>query len=321
MCDLSSAATRQLLLERAQLKHIIEFPKAAQSRETQIFANVTQGTCIYQFTKTLPNGEPIKISVGNDSRTIADLVFSPIAKDSIMALYPELRCFPHIRAGGVSVLEKIAANKTIKPLRYYAEKIVQGDLNLTTHSARFSNKPSPVRLLRGRHVGRFVVKYDDAIEYCEPGFMADKVVANRRETFLVSQEVTGTVDPRRLNFALTNEPQTEFLWGHTVNKTLLKNQTHSMAFLALLNSKFMDWFFRITSTNNHVQGYELESLPILKMSDADRQQLDKLVTQILNAKDTDPAADTKDSEAEIDRLVYGLYGLTREEIDVVEGRR
>lgn len=38
------------------------------------------------------------------------------------------------------------------------------------------------------------------------------------------------------------------------------------------------------------------------------------------AKRADPAADTTDLEREIDRLVYGLYGLMEEEIKIVEGK-
>lgn len=34
-----------------------------------------------------------------------------------------------------------------------------------------------------------------------------------------------------------------------------------------------------------------------------------------------PEADTTEQEAEIDRLVYGLYGLTEEEVAAVEGGR
>lgn len=45
-----------------------------------------------------------------------------------------------------------------------------------------------------------------------------------------------------------------------------------------------------------------------------------LVDRIQSAKKADPAADTSALEAEIDQLVYKLYGLTDEEIAVVEGR-
>ena len=46
----------------------------------------------------------------------------------------------------------------------------------------------------------------------------------------------------------------------------------------------------------------------------------KLVDQILAAKRADPAADTSALEAEIDRHVYALYGLTDVEIALVEGK-
>ena len=317
MCDLSSAATRQLLLERTRLHHIIEFPKAAPTREAQLFQSVTQGTCIYQFTKLPHDDKPINISVDNDAFTIADLRFAPITKDTIETLYPALRCFPRIRNGSISILDKIAKNKSIRPLEEYAASIVQGDLNLTTHSKRFSSKPTSVRLIRGRNIGRFAVKYDTSTEYCDHGFMSERVKANRECTFLISQEVTGTNDVRRLHFGLAQKPSTDFLCGHSVNKTQLSNPAHSKAFLGLLNSKFMDWFFRITSTNNHVQGYELQQLPIPRMSKADRRQLVVLVDSILAAKADDPQADTSELEEEIDWLVYDLYDLTDEEVTVI----
>ena len=40
---------------------------------------------------------------------------------------------------------------------------------------------------------------------------------------------------------------------------------------------------------------------------------------ILQQKQQDPTADTSALEAEIDRMVYNLYGLTEEEREIVEG--
>ena len=47
----------------------------------------------------------------------------------------------------------------------------------------------------------------------------------------------------------------------------------------------------------------------------------RLVDSILSAKNADPSADTSALEAQIDRLCYTLYGLTDEEIAVVEDGR
>ena len=38
----------------------------------------------------------------------------------------------------------------------------------------------------------------------------------------------------------------------------------------------------------------------------------------LHQKQQDPSADTSALEAEIDRMVYDLYGLTEEEVRIVE---
>jgi hypothetical protein len=43
------------------------------------------------------------------------------------------------------------------------------------------------------------------------------------------------------------------------------------------------------------------------------------VEQVLAAKQADPAANTQALESEIDTHVFRLYGLTPEEIKIVEG--
>ena len=63
---------------------------------------------------------------------------------------------------------------------------------------------------------------------------------------------------------------------------------------------------------------DLELLPI-KIAE-NQQPFIALVDRILEAKRENPAADTSALEAEIDRMVYDLYGLTPAEVDVVEGR-
>lgn len=47
----------------------------------------------------------------------------------------------------------------------------------------------------------------------------------------------------------------------------------------------------------------------------------KRVDKILAAKRADPAADVSAWEREIDERVYRLYGLTKEEIKLVEGEK
>ena len=99
---------------------------------------------------------------------------------------------------------------------------------------------------------------------------------------------------------------------------------YSPYLLALLNSKMVDWYFRLIGVERDGGYYEykpmfIERLPIPQVMATIQRPLVRLVDRILKAKAADPAADTSQDEAEIDRLVYTLYGLTDEEIAVVAG--
>lgn len=98
-------------------------------------------------------------------------------------------------------------------------------------------------------------------------------------------------------------------------------------YLALLNSKLL-WYF-LTATGYVLRGgyfvfktNYLMPFPIPpRLSEADQQPFISLVDQILERKSQNPAADVTALEREIDRKVYQLYGLTDDEIRIVEGVR
>lgn len=98
-------------------------------------------------------------------------------------------------------------------------------------------------------------------------------------------------------------------------------------FLALLNSKLL-WYF-LTSTGYVLRGgyfvfktNYLLPFPIPReLSVAEQQPFITLVDQILKIKQKVADADTSTLEREIDAMVYALYGLTPEEIEIVEGKR
>ena len=64
---------------------------------------------------------------------------------------------------------------------------------------------------------------------------------------------------------------------------------------------------------------DLRKFPVKRLPIEDQQQLISLVDQILSQKKSDSTADTILLEKEIDQLVYTLYGLTEEEITIIEG--
>ena len=71
----------------------------------------------------------------------------------------------------------------------------------------------------------------------------------------------------------------------------------------------------------HFDKYYIGKLPVKDISLKSQQPFITLVSQILSLKQSDPQADTSALEAEIDQMVYKLYGLTEDEIKIVEGQR
>ena len=91
---------------------------------------------------------------------------------------------------------------------------------------------------------------------------------------------------------------------------------------AVLNSNLITWFMKntaLTSGMGVTRWFRVfvEAIPIPKIPAAKQRPFIRLVDHILQTKASDPSADTTKPETEIDRLVYGLYGLTEEEIVAV----
>ncbi len=66
----------------------------------------------------------------------------------------------------------------------------------------------------------------------------------------------------------------------------------------------------------------MKRFPVPPVTEANQHlvtQIEACVDQILAAKETDPEAAVSKLENEIGQIVYLLYGLTREEIAIVEG--
>ncbi|MFO8234441.1 MAG: hypothetical protein R6U04_03410 [Bacteroidales bacterium] len=94
--------------------------------------------------------------------------------------------------------------------------------------------------------------------------------------------------------------------------------------MALINSKLINWYYTLQFTNEsnltvNLSKTYLSQIPINTKPDKTEDFIIDKVDQILQQKQQDPTTDTIALEAEIDRMVYDLYGLTEEEVRIVEG--
>ena len=85
--------------------------------------------------------------------------------------------------------------------------------------------------------------------------------------------------------------------------------------MGILNSKLINFYFKQTSTNTNVTGKELSRLPIQTCSNLEESVIENYVKRLL--------LETSDEikikyEVTIDNIVYHLYGLTYDEVLVID---
>lgn len=92
----------------------------------------------------------------------------------------------------------------------------------------------------------------------------------------------------------------------------------------ILNSTLIEFCFsRFYCTKLGTSGIRwlaqnIVNIPIPSATNIQIQSVSSLVEKVIETKRFNPSADTSSLESEIDRLVYQLYGLTEEEIQIVE---
>jgi hypothetical protein len=117
---------------------------------------------------------------------------------------------------------------------------------------------------------------------------------------------------KKLNFILDYQ-------GHYSINTVYNIGSDSKGLLGYLNSKVFLFYFQ--SVSNSIRGgylrffteYIKDSPIPIKL-----ELLEPLVNEIITTKKQNPSADTSLLENQIDQLVYQLYGLTEEEIKIIE---
>lgn len=144
------------------------------------------------------------------------------------------------------------------------------------------------------------------------------------------------------SFAFDPDGEHYFVSGYGISLDTFRE--HPLYVLGLLNSKPLDFFFKRVSTKLRGGFYRyftqfIERLPIRRINFEDPQDVARhdrmvaLVEEMLRLQKEhaqaealkenrrhDLARQIKQLDAQIDALVYELYGLTEEEIGVVEER-
>lgn len=108
--------------------------------------------------------------------------------------------------------------------------------------------------------------------------------------------------------------------GVYLNKTTFMIPASDYNLLGILNSNLVRFFLDATVSKVRGGYFSMSKSYVSQVPILATDRLAPLVSQILTLKKADPETDTSTLEAQIDQLVYQLYGLTEEEIEIVDYR-
>ena len=196
----------------------------------------------------------------------------------------------------------------------------KGDVNLGLKKNFFTNKKSKntLPLIRGVQISKYI--WSPGSEYCSLTALSKNHTDKER---IVFQEVANMGLKQRTKGTILKN----IIAGDSCNVLFSTNENFPNKYiLAILNSKAINYYFKYFNQTNHVPIGEVRKFPIPSATPIQQQQIITLVDKILAAKkdcrikheNDSELADTSTLEMQIDELVYDLYGLTGDEIKIIE---
>jgi len=263
--DLSSKKLRKHIILDNKLRAIEYFPESKK-----IFDNVSQSTVIFYMQK---EAETNLINI-----SIEDEIFN-ISLELIKKVFGENYEIPYIDKVGWSILDKISNQRKIKEISKIKNK--RGELDLTLFKKFITKENTGLRLVRGN-----MIKEDKIVDVNNE-FVNNEFLDKKSEDFLkndfqgkrlVCQQISNVDIKKRLKFAVSEKND---VLANSCNYLSVPEEDINKL-KSVLNSYLLNWRFKITSSNNHINNYELSELPIIDLEKVNENIKDPVLSKNVN---------------------------------------
>ena len=196
-----------------------------------------------------------------------------------------------------------------------------------------NKKGSGIKVLTGKEIQRYFIKDIGDKKWClEQKYLSNKDLIRSNKNKVVVQDIVAHIKNPfpHIKISATIDSDERFCLN-TVMCFAEKSEMKNEFLLGLLNSNFISFYYyyfiynQAIRTMHFMPGYA-DLLPIHNNWKSYEDHIIERVNQILEITHTEDylqnptkQAQVKKYEGQIDQLVYQLYGLTDEEIKIVEG--
>jgi len=319
LSDRSASKIRREILLKYRIIGIFDFLERAR-----IFKGVNQAVCIILLDKSCREKVVPLASNLEDLSELGHAKPTLIPLDRIREAFPRDFAIPKITERGWAILQKIHRNPQLSEISWIRN--LRGEVDLTMYKDSLSRVDTGSVLVRGNHITRYFLKWtpDKKEGFITKDHFLKKLgksekVRHINEVRIVGQQVSNMMQKWRLKFCLV--PPRVFL-GNSCNYLVVSEQREDIEplrlyLLALLNSRLLNWRFKLTSTNNHINNYELGSLPIRVIDWTSPSEVKLFTIIVEGVKQVFKAGEVIDVLPRVEAAIFLLYHLTSEEARVV----
>lgn len=265
ICPSSIFADKTALPIRKELFVNFDLSSITYFREdANLFDGVTQSTVIFSAKKT--KASP-RIDINNNGHSFT------ISKKLISKCFPNTLEIPLVDEIGWGIIEKLNKFPKLKSLPFIRNK--RGELDLTLHKAFIVTHKTSYQLVRGNRLKNDGIYREHEefvnIEAFKNIKSTDYLLHDFETKRLVCNQISNVDSKIRLRF-LVSEP-TDIIANSCNYLSFIEDEVPVGFYLSQLNSPLLNWFFKTISSNNHVNNYELDALPILNHKQTDRESV------------------------------------------------
>lgn len=171
-------------------------------------------------------------------------------------------------------------------------------------------------ILDGRDIVKWRINWDIK-EYDKYLSYTNKLHRPREERLFLADKKL--LLPRRATQIVATIDYQKYYALNTAYICLKEENKYEMEFLlGIMNSRLVDYFYTMLFMGWQITIPALEVIPVPNCKKDKQNPIISLVNQILSDKKNDPQADSSVLERKIDILVYLLYDLTFDEMQIVE---
>lgn len=300
-------AARKVILEESKLQILVDFENKS------IFENATVDSIILILSKGGNNSSFSYVS------KIIDLENEEYeTKNVLLSSIMEKKDLSFVDTESNSISSKLSENTILlSEIINFKQGIITGGNKkfISKEKTKISRK-----VLTGSNFNKYSLVWDGNY------VLYDMEKLHRARTPEIFEQTEKIILRQTGSYPIATIDDEQYYTLDTVHNGILINKDFDIRYvLGLLNSQLLRYIYEnsINETGKvfaQVKIIYINPLPIKVVTKEQQQEIITLVDKILAAKKADSSTDTTEWEKQIDQKVYELYGLTEDEIAIVEGR-